>query len=105
MCETDCCICDCVGFEDEESRSYDMAASSENEMHRWIKAIRAARCVCVCVVHMHMYMFVGGCVCNVCSLHVCVVGEGPDGTACPQGSASCGRILRRSCLHCLITHE
>ena len=34
-----------VGFEDEDSRSYELAASSENEMQRWIQAIRNARCV------------------------------------------------------------
>lgn len=34
-----------VGFEDEDSRSYELAASSENEMQRWIQAIRNARCI------------------------------------------------------------
>ncbi|XP_065904902.1 type II inositol 3,4-bisphosphate 4-phosphatase-like [Dysidea avara] len=35
-------FCFSLRFEDEESRSYDLAASSENEMHRWISAIRTA---------------------------------------------------------------
>jgi len=45
----DCVFYATVDFEDEESRSYDLAASSENEMHRWISAIRTARYVRVCV--------------------------------------------------------
>ena len=54
--------CD-LGFEDEESRAYEFAASSENEMLRWIRAIRNARykicmyvCMYVCTYVRSMYM-------------------------------------------------
>ena len=54
----------CVGFEDEDSRSYILAASSENEMQRWIQAIRSARCIlCVC-----LYV----CACTVVCVYMCV---------------------------------
>ena len=57
-----------LGFEDEDSRAYVFAASSENEMLRWIRAIRNARynIYCVRIIHI-MYIM------QLFCMHMCFI--------------------------------